>query len=381
MKSPKIKDLSWWEFDQLFNDVDYTIIGCGIVGISAAIEIKTYAPKAKVLILDRKRMPIGASSKNAGFACFGSVSEIYDDYQNLGEDVCRKLIMMRKEGLSILKSRVAGNDMDYRSCGGAEIFEEEEMLKFYESKLDTVNDLVSDIVGVESCFKSRNGTFGEEVLNTLEGSLNPQLMMQALELQARKLGVLFLFGIEIKHIDRERGVLESDFGEILYNQLIVCTNGFSRDLMPELDIKPARNQVLITNKIAGFNLNSCYHMDKGYIYFREVSGRLLIGGGRNLDVKGETTTDFGTTETIMDNLIEIVENIILKGNPYRIERAWSGILGVGASKMPIVRKIDDSVLVAARMGGMGLAIGSLIGQITSGMLLNIDNRALRLYVN
>ena len=58
------------------------------MGISTAIEIKRYNPQAKILVLDKKALPIGASTKNAGFACFGSISEIYEDVTLYGEDIC-----------------------------------------------------------------------------------------------------------------------------------------------------------------------------------------------------------------------------------------------------------------------------------------------------
>ena len=88
-------NLSWWEFEYLIKDVEYTIIGAGIVGISTAIELKQMVPNAKILILDKKRLPIGASSKNAGFACFGSISEIDDDLASYGEDICTQLIKIK----------------------------------------------------------------------------------------------------------------------------------------------------------------------------------------------------------------------------------------------------------------------------------------------
>ena len=39
-------------------------------------------PKSKVLILERGIFPNGASTKNAGFATFGSLSEIISDNKN-----------------------------------------------------------------------------------------------------------------------------------------------------------------------------------------------------------------------------------------------------------------------------------------------------------
>ena len=75
----QIKSLSYWEQRTYFDDLDFTIIGSGIVGYSTALNLRKKYPTAKILIVERGYLPAGASSKNAGFACFGSASELYED--------------------------------------------------------------------------------------------------------------------------------------------------------------------------------------------------------------------------------------------------------------------------------------------------------------
>lgn len=373
--------LSWWEYNHYLEEVEYTIVGGGIVGLSTAIEVKSQFPNSKVLVLDKKSLPIGASTKNAGFACFGSISEIMDDFELYGENVCRKLIQMRWEGLSILKTRIPAATMKYKSQPGAEIFSSAETEELYLNKIEWVNELVADIVSDHQCFTSKKGRFGTQIENTLEGSLNPQLMIHSLKLQARQSGVLFINGVDVEEFDFENKLIHTNVGELKYRNLLICTNGFTRKLLPEMDIKPARNQVFITNRIENFKLNSCYHMNKGYVYFREYENRLLIGGGRHLDFYGETTSDLGNTDQIINYLQDIVNSYILPKQEYRIEQQWSGILGVGSTKMPIVKNIHEHVTLAVRMGGMGVAIGSLIGKIAVSKMSASDNSAHRLYVS
>ncbi|MBA3901114.1 MAG: FAD-binding oxidoreductase, partial [Bacteroidetes bacterium] len=78
-------NLSYWEQETFFSNVALTVIGSGIVGLSAAIHFKKLNPNAKVIVLERGILPNGASSKNAGFACFGSPSEILDDLKHQSE--------------------------------------------------------------------------------------------------------------------------------------------------------------------------------------------------------------------------------------------------------------------------------------------------------
>ena len=98
MKLLNIEQLSYWERTTHFDGIDFLIIGAGIVGFSAAIEVKKKYPGAKIVILERGYLPTGASSKNAGFACFGSVTELVDDLSKMGEDSVFETVGKRWEG-------------------------------------------------------------------------------------------------------------------------------------------------------------------------------------------------------------------------------------------------------------------------------------------
>jgi len=370
---------SWWERNHFLDEIDVTILGAGLVGLSTAIELKLMSPDLEILVLDKKTIPIGASTKNAGFACFGSVSEILDDIDQFGEEICHKLVAMRARGLSLLRSRVSSSKMDYKNEHGIEIFDAE-VEDYYLQKIPYVNTLIEDILGENDCFYSRKGKFGIEVINRLEGSLNPQKMMSNLELIARNLGVKFIQGVEVENINFEDKKLKTGFGAFSYKKLVVCTNGFSFSLLPEKNVQPARNQVLVTNSIDGFTLNGCYHMNKGYVYFREVNGRLILGGGRHINKSGETTDKLENTDEILDYLERIAKDKILNNFDFKIEHVWSGILGVGDEKMPLVESINEDVIIAIRMGGMGVAVGSYIGRVAASILLDNDNSDRDLFV-
>ena len=72
-------NFSYWELKEWFTTIDFTVVGSGIVGLNCALQLRKMHPKAKILILEKGMLPQGASTKNAGFACFGSLSELIDD--------------------------------------------------------------------------------------------------------------------------------------------------------------------------------------------------------------------------------------------------------------------------------------------------------------
>ena len=115
-------DLSYWEKKEWFNNIDPLIIGSGIVGLCSAIEILKKNPNQNLLILEKGFLPQGASTKNAGFACFGSPTEILDDLKNLNEKEVISLIKSRWDGLKLLRKNIGDKNIGYKCHGGYELF-------------------------------------------------------------------------------------------------------------------------------------------------------------------------------------------------------------------------------------------------------------------
>ncbi len=110
-------------------------------------------------------------------------------------------------------------------------------------------------------------------------------------------------------------------------------------------------------------IKGTFHYDEGFYYFRNIGSRVLFGGGRNMDFEKETTTDFALNLKIQKKLETLLNTVILPNTKFEIEHRWTGIMGVGNEKRPIIKKISPNVVCAVRMGGMGVAIGSLVGEL------------------
>ena len=376
-------DLSYWEKSIFFNDLDVVIIGSGIVGLSTAIQLKEKHPFLKVTILERGPLPIGASTRNAGFACFGSVTELMDDIQQFGEDVVWSLVEQRFRGLQILKQRYGEKTLDFHSWGGYELFRKKEDSKAYRKAVEHIpayNQILKSITGLEATFLPADHQiehFGFKgvkhlLLNQAEGQLNSGRLMRALLNHAQQLGVSIYNGLKVKFLEeRKKGLVIHTNKEwsIKTKKVIIATNGFARQLIPDIKVDPARNQVLITKPIANLKLKGTFHYDRGYYYFRNIDNRILIGGGRNLAMEKESTDVLGTTPFIRSVLSRILKEHILPDQEFEIDHWWSGIMGVGEQKTPMVEKINNNTYVGLRLGGMGVAIGSLIGEEVANLVL------------
>ncbi len=365
--------LSYWERTAFLGQFDVLVIGGGIVGCSAALATAAAHPGLRIGVVERGSIPDGASSRNAGFACFGSISEICQDIAEMGEETALDLVLRRHTGLKTLLHLLTPEAIRYQQTGGFEIFttKDEESYQHCRQAMDALNQLLEPSFGgavfVENEAVSTHmglTDVAHVIRLPYEGILHPGMMMKAFWERLHDAGITILSGVTVTAMRSEdRGVvIETGLEQSLYARYaIVATNAYAAQMFPELPVRPSRNQVYLTQPVPGLKLRGCFHYDHGYVYFRNVEDRLLIGGARNADFEGEATDVHGLTDLIRKELYAFVKAHLLHDTPFSFEEAWSGIIATGPQKGPIIDIIDERIVVAVRLGGMGVAIGSLVG--------------------
>ncbi|NJB37003.1 NAD(P)/FAD-dependent oxidoreductase [Croceivirga sp. JEA036] len=363
-------EFSYWEKKQWFTQIDVAIIGSGIVGLSTAIYIKKNHPEYKILILERGVLPQGASTKNAGFACFGSISELLSDLNNHTPEEIYSLVEQRYNGIQQLRGLVGDKTLDFQVHGGHEVFLEKDIHVYEEckEKMGFFNELLHPIFN-KDVFRLMPNTYkfasvlSNYITHIEEGQINTGAMLYGLLKKAQSMGIQMVNGIEVLQIEDQTNQvnIETNLNCFTAAKICVTTNGFASQLL-KLDVKPARAQVLITQPIHQLPIQGTFHLEQGYYYFRNIDNRILLGGGRNLDIAGETTTAFGETAVIQEQLEQLLKHTILPNKEVIIDHRWSGIMGVGQQKKPIIKVVSPNVYCGVRMGGMGIAIGAAVGK-------------------
>ncbi len=364
------QNLSFWEKETFINHTDYLIVGSGIVGLSTAIYLKQREKHKKVTVLERGFLPTGASTKNAGFSCIGSPSELMDDLTKNSAEQVFETVQKRWQGLNNLKSLLGEKNIDYLELGSHELFLPQHNNKFENciSSLDKLNEQLKNITGISNVFQEANeiidnygfAGFSKAISHKAEGQINTGMMMKSLVKKAQEMDVQLLNGIEVKEINTTD--LETNFGRIGFKKLAICTNGFSKRFFPSEDVVPARAQVIVTEEISNLKLKGIFHFDEGFYYFRNIGNRILFGGGRNLAFKEEETEELKNTELIINKLKTVLHEQIIPDQTVNIEHQWAGTMGVGQAKFPIIKEVDNHIFCGIRLGGMGVAIGSVVGK-------------------
>lgn len=373
--SYSVKNTSWWEQTELLTNYDFLIVGAGFTGRYIALGLAEKYPKANIALVDRSPFSAGASSRNAGFATFGNVTEMIDDLKTMSEAEVVNLISDRYEGLNWIRKNFKEADFDFRLSGGWEIFENKQQAENAFDAMQQMNRLMLEATGQKELFafgKTQQLGFTcyeNGIYNAFEGMLNPGRLLKLINKKIKQHNIEVLSGLEVTSV--ENGIVQTSQGyEINSSQVILATNAFTSSLLPKIkhQIVPARGQVFVTKPLKKPLNEGIYHCDDGYIYFRSLGERLLIGGGRNKFFEQETNSQIETNAEVINYLMDFVRTVVTPTEQPEIETTWSGIMAMGGSKSPVVERVDSQTILCARMGGIGVALSPIAAKKAVGLL-------------
>lgn len=363
-------NFSYWEHKHLLADIDYLVVGMGLVGLQAAIRLKEINKSAKVAIVDRFAWSLGASTRNAGFACFANISEIIDDLQRETPDNVYRTVVKRFNGLQKLRSKFGNKEIGYQENGSCEIFTEKNkdaLLQGIDS-LQSINTVLYKELNLDGVFTySSNQTLPlaiGQIRNKYEGQLHTGKLYSCVLNYAKQLGVHLFGGLEVTDWNKSTRihVTTSSGLELSCENLLLCTNAFTSRITSE-KVTPARGQVLVTEPLNKLPCIGPHFYDKGYYYWRDIDNRILLGGARNTDYDGEKSFELTLNDVVINELKQFLKNHIL-GKEVDIAYQWSGIMGMGREKekSPIVKELESNVFAGVRLGGMGVALSAQVAE-------------------
>lgn len=374
----------YWETEHLLRPADITVVGAGIVGMSTALQVKRARPEALVRLLERDPLSSGGTTRNAGFACFGSAGEWLDDLDAVGPHALQGLIRMRAEGLAELIRLLGTEALGLRWTGGWELLnpseEDPRLFDRINTQWKTLQDLAGDPLRAAlghlhpaadsgpalQWDRDRAEALGAAHAIHLpwEGMIHTGQMVAAFHRALDAAGVQRLHGVEVKGMSPSPNgwMLDTNVGALDSQRIGLCTNGLAAQLVGGLDVKPVPNRVLVLRVAPGALPEGTYHIDHGYLYMRTLDDRhVLFGGGRHwgFELPLPPTRDEATEAQWDDRLLAVSRQWI---QSEAVTHRWTGWLGVGPDRRPLIGESQPGLHHAVRMGGMGVAIGARVGR-------------------
>lgn len=356
--------ISFWEENTFMQPIDVAVIGAGICGLSTALFLKRNNPLWNIVVFEKGANPAGATVKNAGFSCIGSVTEIMADLSYQDRSSVYQKILSRKKGLDLLRTTLGDQEIGYEACGGFELFETEEDYQRAVDNMQGLNDWLKDINGGQPIFVETRIGNKKAILNQVEGSINSGKMMYRLLQLVQQVGVKVCFNSAVSEEVNQLWI-KSEKRELLQAKKVVfCTNAYTREILTDYtdQIKPGRGLILFSKPIENLTWKGTFHMHQGYVYFRNIGDRFLIGGFRNLDRLTEETLLEEVNGSIRQALIDLTKDFLGLSESFQIEKEWVGFMGFTPTGLPLLQKRNSNQWVAAGFNGMGVALGMEFGR-------------------
>jgi len=354
-------------------DCDVAIVGGGLAGLSAAIELADRG--FSVRLLETHEVGFGASGRNGGQAIHGLACDQAEIESQLGLDEARRVFGMTVEALDLIRARCQrfGIDCDWRdgylgvatSAGKAR-----ELLAGADHLQSAYGYPMQRIARADLPQWINSPRYHAAVHDPRSGHLHPLKYTLGLARAAASLGVVIHEGTAVASITpSERPVLHTATGRITARQVLLAGNVYLQGVAPRLQarIMPVGTYIVATQPVGAElarQLIPCGAAvcDNNFVldYFRFSADHRLLYGGR---VSYSTTTPANLAASMQARLAHTFAP--LAGT--KISHAWGGFVDISMNRAPDFGRLPDAPQVYYLQGfsGHGLALTGLAGRVVA----------------
>ena len=366
------------------SEVDVLIVGSGYTGLCAARTLRQNG--ASVIVLDRKTIGWGASSRNGGMATPGLKQGIQKIYRMYGSKLAHEFWKASVDAIDLIDEIVEeySIDCEWERNGHASLATKPSHAprlkkygvwlenKFGHSQKYISKNQIRDEIGSDSY----HGALADEI----SGGLHPSKYVFGLASAVSTLGAQLCENTNVLKIERNSSnsykVITSK-GDIEAKKIIIATNGYTDRLVPRLKplIFPVGSYIIVTEPLSKELQNivspkkRMFYDSKWFLnYFRLTHDGRMLWGGRN-DLSTDLDLD-DSASRLSNELYRIFPD--LSGVP--ITHTWTGKLGITFDLMPHIGQ-KDGIYYAFGYGGHGLSIATYLGTEIVLLLSEKKNRS------
>lgn len=350
---------------------DVCILGAGITGLSAAIELAEAG--YRVIVLEAQRVGWGASGRSGGQAIFGFGCDQAKITQATGLETSRRLFDWSIEGLDLIKSRCAqyGIDCDWRDIHAHVPIKARHIIELKNWQRDLAENFDYPLQWWEREQLQAvmpNQRYLGALVDPRSGHLHPLKYTQGLAAAALKLGVTLFEQSKVTRLVRGgKPVFKTALGEVICDFAVLAGNAYVHGIAPELDDKimpvgtyigateplgETRAKALIKNDMAVADVN--WALD----YFRLSADNRLLFGGRASYSTLPPPDLAGTLRRRMTRVFPHLADV-------KMDTVWGGYVDISLNRAPHWGRLGGNVYFAQGFSGHGIAATGLAGRVIS----------------
>ncbi len=354
---------------------DVCVVGGGLAGLSAALELAQHG--LRVVVLEAQRFGWGASGRNGGQALAGYACEMGPFEQQLGREAAQQAWAMSCEALELMRERI---DRHSIACdwvpGAMTVAVTPKKLQALREWVDAMHrDYAAerlqwlDADATRALIDSRRYCGG--VLDPSGGHVHPLNYTLGLARAAAAAGAVLHEHSEVLQVQPgrpgERACVRTAAGDVRCDWVLLAGNvnlggvapSLARRVMPVgtyiIATEPlgqARADALIRNRAAVSD--NQFALD----YYRLSADHRMLFGGR---VSYSTRTPRDLAATMRAGMLRVFPQL----SDVRVTHAWGGFVDITMNRAPDFGRLSRDVLYLQGFSGHGLALTGLAGKLAA----------------
>ncbi len=348
---------------------DVVVIGAGLTGLSAALELAQRG--LSVIVLEAETIGWGASGRNGGQVCTGYSVSMAKIERQVGRDDARKCWAIQEEGKALIGERVERYNIDcdlkwgyiHAAPKASDVAELRELQETYAAYDYTDTRLLS---AAELHERVGSAAYCGGLWEAGAGHLHPLNYCLGLADAAVREGVRIFEHSPVTRVETDRDpVAFTEHGIVRARYMVVAGNAYLGRIVKPLysRIMPVGSFITATEPLGEDRARALIRdddavCDTNFIvdYFRLSADKRLLFGGRATYSGREPTDLKGFIRRRMLRVFPQLRDV-------RLDYCWGGYIGITMSRMPDIGRLGERTYYAQGYSGTGLALSGICGRI------------------
>ena len=351
------------------------VVGGGLMGLSAAWQLRRADPSVRVVLLERTRVGSAASGASAA------------GVRVMGRDPAERALALESLGRWSQLDRELEGTTGYRRGGGLRVALDDAT---WAEAPAWVAEQRADGVPVEVVQASEARRLAPEVspacrggvFCAMDGQAEAELTVLAFTNAARRSQVRLEEGVGADRLIVERGrvvaVARTDGRREACDAAIVAGGAWSAGLLAPhgltLPFTTRALQMLLTEPAPGALAPVLGAFERKISFKQLATGAYLIGGGWPAAIPDEPRNRWQVREDSVQASLAVARELYPPSAGAKLARAWAGIEAFTPDDLPVLGRVPgvSGLLVAAGFCGHGFALAPAVGDVLARLALGRD---------